>query len=158
MSAPLPGPITGAEDLDPASPLGALAEFYRAFNDRDLALMRQNWHPEECVLANPLGGLRRGWTEIEPFYARLLGGTARVRVSFQDYTLHEGGELFLAAGREHGHFVLGETSIELAIRTSRVYRWTAGRWHQIHHHGSIEDACLLERYQSAVRSLRTDLT
>lgn len=142
--------ITGAETATPDTPIGALAEFYRAFNGRDLDLMRRNWHPDECVLANPLGGLRRGWAEIEPLYARLFGGAARVYVEYYDYTLHEGGDLFVAAGRERGHFVRDGLRIELAIRTSRAYRMLAGRWRQVHHHGSIEDADLLARYQSAV--------
>lgn len=107
---PVSRAITGDECADPTTPLGALSEFYRAFNHRDLALMRQNWHPDECVLDNPLGGIRRGWDEIEALYVR----------------------------------------IELALRTSRVYRRMDGRWRQIHHHGSIEDPALLARYQLAV--------
>lgn len=145
-----PRPITGAECADPATPLGALTGFYRAFNGRDLTLMRQNWHDTECVLNNPLGGIRRGWNEIEPLYARLFGGTARVWVEFFDYSLHIGGELCVAAGRERGQFERGETRVELAIRTSRVFRFSEGRWRQIHHHGSIEDPALLARYQAAV--------
>ncbi|MDD3530171.1 MAG: nuclear transport factor 2 family protein [Gallionellaceae bacterium] len=143
-------PIRGDEAAPVDTSLGALAEFYRAFNGRDLDLMRQNWQQDECVLANPLGGLRRGWEEIEPLYARLFAGAARVWVEFYDYTLHEGGDLFVAAGRERGHFTLGDLRIDLAIRTSRTYRKSAGRWRQIHHHGSIEDPDLLARYQSAV--------
>lgn len=145
-------PINGEESVDVSTPAGALAEFYRAFNRRDLEMMRSNWHQDECVLDNPLGGIRRGWTEIEPLYMRLFSGPARVYVEFFDYTLHAGDELFVAAGRERGHFENGEVRIELAIRTSRIFRKIAGRWVQIHHHGSIEDAGLLKRYQSAVLS------
>jgi ketosteroid isomerase-like protein len=150
MMPPASHPITGAECAKPGTPLGALSEFYRAFNGRDLALMRKNWHPEECVLDNPLGGIRRGWSEIEPLYVRLFAGTAQVHVVFFDYSLHESADLFVAAGRERGHFTNGDTRIELAIRTSRVYREVDGVWRQIHHHGSIEDPALLARYQAAV--------
>lgn len=145
-----PQPVSGAECAEDGTALGALSEFYRAFNNRDLELMRRNWHPEECVLDNPLGGIRRGWAEIEPLYARLFDGPARVQVVFYDYTLHEGADLFVAAGRERGHFEKSDTRIELAIRTSRVYRKVDGRWRQIHHHGSIEDPELLARYRAAV--------
>ena len=143
-------PITGAERAETGTPLGALAEFYRAFNNRNLDLMRRNWHPDECVLDNPLGGIRRGWGAIEPLYFRLFNGLAKVHVVFHDYTLHEGADLFVAAGRERGYFEQGDTRIELAIRTSRVYRKVDGHWRQIHHHGSIEDPALLARYQAAV--------
>jgi hypothetical protein len=37
------------------------------------------------------------------------------------------------------------------IRTSRWFKLADGRWRQLHHHGSIEDADLLARYQLAVR-------
>jgi ketosteroid isomerase-like protein len=142
--------ITGMESAESGTPFGALSEFYRAFNNRNLDLMRANWHREECVLDNPLGGIRRGWAEIEPLYQRLFSGAARVQVVFFDYTLHQGGEMFCAAGRERGTFEKGGEKIDLAIRTTRIYRHVGGRWCQIHHHGSIEEPELLSRYRSAV--------
>jgi hypothetical protein len=37
-----------------------LAEFYRAFNTRDLALMERNWiSSDEASMDNPLGGSTR---------------------------------------------------------------------------------------------------
>ncbi len=148
---PIATPITGEESAATATPLGALAEFYRAFNRRDLELMRRNWHPEECVLDNPLGGIRRGWSEIGPLYARLFDSPAEVRVVFFDYTLHLGQDIFCAAGRERGTFEKGNARIDLAIRTSRIYRLVEGRWRQIHHHGSIDDPDRLRDYLTAVK-------
>lgn len=142
--------ITGMECAETSSPLGALSQFYQAFNLRDLELMRKNWHPQECVLDNPLGGILRGWDEIEPLYQRLFEGTARVKVVFHDYTVHQGGDLFCAAGRERGTFEKNGQKLDLAIRTTRIYRLVDGVWRQIHHHGSIEDPVLLARYQTAV--------
>lgn len=52
------------------------------------------------------------------------------------------------AAKPLSHFTL--TRIELAIRTTCIYRKENGRWLQIHHHGSIEDPVLLARYQDAV--------
>lgn len=43
MTFPSADAITGGEAANPTSPPGALSEFYRAFNGRDLALMAQNW-------------------------------------------------------------------------------------------------------------------
>ncbi len=147
---PTKAAITGGECAEPDTPFGALSEFYRAFNNRHIGLMRENWHAEECVLDNPVGGIRRGWAEIEPLYDRLFNGPAKVRVVFFDYTLHLGEDIFCAAGRERGTFEKGDVKLELAIRTSRIYRLVNGRWKQIHHHGSIEDSELLARYQQAV--------
>ena len=146
-------PLTGQENpIDPSTPRGALAEFYRAFNARDVDMMVRNWlQTEEASMDNPLGGIRRGWQEIGPVYERIFTGRAAVTVEFFDYSLHELRDAFLAVGRERGRLVAGETTLDLKIRTSRWYVRADGRWRQLHHHGSMEDAELLARYQTAVR-------
>ena len=145
-------PVTGSEQIDDfAHPLAALAQFYRALNSRDIALMEQNWDTtDDAVMDNPLGGIRRGWTEIRTIYERLFAGTNRYKFEFYDYTLQRYGEIFIAIGRERGEFASQGSHINLAIRTTRIFRWTDGRWRQIHHHGSIDDADMLGRYQRAV--------
>lgn len=146
-------PITGREDKRKLSgPLLALAEFYDAFNSRDPDKMSKSWaQTAEIAMDNPLGGIKRGWEEIGAVYERIFNGPAKVYVEFYDYTIHETGQMFYAVGRERGEFRLDETSIPLAIRTSRIYRLMSGQWRQVHHHGSIEDPDLLARYQSAVK-------
>ena len=153
MAKPSQDPITGREaEIDPTTPLGALAEFYRAFNERDSALMARNWDAsDEASMDNPLGGIRRGWREIAAVYDRIFAARGRVRVEFHDFTLHEFEDAFLAVGRERGAFQSDGLTLELKIRTSRFFRRVGGRWRQLHHHGSIEDADLLARYQAAVR-------
>lgn len=153
--------ITGAQysscyASNPGStPESALEQFYAAFNGRDLALMSDNWaQTSDIVLDNPLGDIRRGWTEIRPLYERVFCGPAVVYVEFYDYTLHLGHELFYAVGRERGHYRYGDIELALSIRTSRIFKKGEGRWQQVHHHGSIEDPELLARYQSAVFSTR----
>lgn len=147
-------PITGKENKKDSAPsLRALSEFYDAFNSRDLQKMAKNWaQTDEVVMNNPLGGIKRGWEEIRAVYERIFNGAARVYVEFYDYTIHGGGEIFYAVGRERGEFRIGETTIKLAIRTSRIYKLMDGRWRQVHHHGSIDDPELLAQYQKAVRA------
>jgi ketosteroid isomerase-like protein len=144
--------ISGAHHLpSPTTPEATLEEFYAAFNGRDIALMTQNWSDgAEANMSNPLGGIRRGWEDIQAGYHRLFTGPAQVYVEFYDYSVHVAGDLFYAVGRERGDFRLGETLVELAIRTSRIYRRHPDRWRQVHHHGSIDDPVLLDRYQAAV--------
>lgn len=146
-------PITGQEDVgNPSDPVQALVQFYRAFNERDLVLMAQNWDDsDDAAMDNPLGGIKRGWSEIRPVYERIFRGPGRVRVEFHDYTLHAGGDLFYAVGRERGILESSGARLELAIRTSRIFRRVDERWRQVHHHGSIEDPDLLRAYQEAVR-------
>ncbi len=132
-------------------PVHALVQFYHAFNTRNMTVMAENWaQSDEIAMDNPLGGIKRGWPNIRQVYERLFNGPASVYVEFYGYTIHEAGEMFYAVGRERGSFRLGDEEITLAIRTSRVFRKIDGRWRQVHHHGSIDDPELLERYQAAV--------
>lgn len=130
----------------------ALAQFYRAFNRRDLALMAENWdHSTDAAMSNPVGGIRRGWPEIRAVYERIFASAARVRVAFTDYTIHVLGDAFYAVGRERGTFTRGGVELDLRIRTTRVFRRGAdGRWRQVHHHGSFDEPELLAAYQQAV--------
>ena len=146
-------PITGREVAgESVEPVTALAEFYRAFNGRDLALIAENWdHAGDVAMDNPLGGITRGWPEIRAVYERIFQSPARVQVEFHDYTLHVIGDVFYAAGRERGSFAASGATLDLAIRTSRIFRRIGGRWRQVHHHGSIDDSQLLSAYQQAVR-------
>ena len=149
---PVSTPITGKEGaLEADRPLGALRAFYRAFNTADMALMAQNWlQAPEAAMSNPLGGIKRGWPEIQSVYQNIFHGPATVYVEFHDYTLFQDGAFFQAVGRERGLLVIGATTLELKIRTSRSYVLHEGAYRQLHHHGSMDDAALLARYQAAV--------
>ena len=113
--------------------------------------MSANWlQTEEIAMDNPLGGIKRGWDEIRSVYERIFNGPAEVYVEYYDYTIHESLDFFYAVGRERGYFRLGADEIKLAIRTSRIFKRVDNVWKQAHHHGSIEDPKLLERYQAVV--------
>jgi len=144
--------VTGKEELGESSPYSALIEFYKAFNNRDMELMRKNWsNSSETAMDNPLGGIKRGWSEIQQVYENIFNGKAEVYVEFYDYTIHEFEDVFYAVGRERGFFKVPDNSIDLAIRTSRIYKKENGIWKQAHHHGSIEDPELLKTYQKLVK-------
>lgn len=145
--------ITGTENIgQKETPYQALVEFYKAFNERDITLMENNWaNTHEIAMNNPLGGIMRGWDNISDLYSRIFEGQAEVYVEYYDYTIHETNEMFYAVGRERGSFSIGEKSIALKIRTSRIFKKIGGQWRQVHHHGSIEDADLLKTYQELVR-------
>jgi ketosteroid isomerase-like protein len=149
---PIQEAITGKEDQgDLSTPYQSLAQFYCAFNSGNIKMMSENWwHSDDIAMDNPLGDIKRGWEEIQPVYERIFNGPAEVYVEYFDYTIQETAEMFYAVGRERGYFRLGGEEITLAIRTSRIFRKIDGRWRQVHHHGSIEDPQLLDRYQSAV--------
>ena len=151
-------PVTGREAItDSSQPLAGLSQFYRALNNRDMALMQRNWDASDhAVMDNPLGGIKRGWSEIRSVYERLFASAGTYSFEFYDYTLQHYGEIFIAIGRERGQLnpkggtALDGTALNLAIRTTRVFRLADGVWRQIHHHGSIDDPEMLARYQQAV--------
>jgi hypothetical protein len=149
---PIQEAITGKEEQgDLSSPYQALVQFYCAFNSGNIQMMSENWAQiDEIAMDNPLGGIKRGWSEIHSVYERIFNGPAQVYVEYYDYTLHETTEMFYSVGRERGNFRLGTEDISLAIRTSRIFRKIDGHWMQVHHHGSIEDPQLLDHYQKAV--------
>lgn len=145
-------PITGQEEyLDIRSPLAALTNFYAAFNGRNFDQMQSNWlQTEVASMSNPLGGIKRGWGEIESVYRKIFNGPARVYVEFYDYTIHATDSMFVAVGRERGSLKLNDKTVELSIRTSRIYTLHEVEWKQSHHHGSMDNPELLDRYQKIV--------
>ena len=156
---PIQSPITGNEDLEDLSqPQQALAQFYRAFNTRDLKMIDENFaHSDEVAIDNPLGGIRRGADEPHKMYEAVFKSPADVHVEFWDYTIHRAGDVFWAVGRERGTYRDGNEVRSINVRTTRIFQLIDGRWRQMHHHGSIEDAKLLADYQNAVRSASTKM-
>ena len=151
---PIQEAITGREEQgDLTTSYQALVQFYCAFNAGDIRMMAENWaQSDEIAMDNPLGGIKRGWSEIRAVYEGIFNGPAEVYVEYFDYTIHRTSEMFYAVGRERGYFRAGGADIALAIRTSRIFRMIGGHWRQVHHHGSIEDPQLLAGYQAAVLS------
>ena len=147
-------PITGFEDLrDLTHPRHALTQFYRAFNTRDMVLMRQNWSPsEEISMNHPLGGIKRGWPEIRRAYEQLFSGPARITVELFNYSLHVYGEMFFAVGRERGRLETLQAISDFTFRTTRIFRFLDHHWRQVHHHGSLDDPALLDLYQLTIHS------
>jgi ketosteroid isomerase-like protein len=149
---PVQESITGDEELgDLTQPTQALAQFYRAFNRRNLDLIDANFAPtDEVAIDNPVGGIRRGREQPHLMYEKIFKSRADVKVEFWDYTVHLTGEVFLAVGRERGSYLADGLRSDLSIRTSRVFRRYDGKWRQIHHHGSIDDPNMLAAFQKAV--------
>ncbi len=147
-------PVTGKENKHALTPpMQALAEFYQALNSRDIEQMARNWaQTPEAVMDNPLGGIKRGWEDIRAVYEQLFRSPSQYHFEFYDYSVHAIGEMFYVVGRERGEFRANDTVLNMAIRTTRVFRLIEGRWQQVHHHGSIDDPDLLSKYQKAVRT------
>jgi ketosteroid isomerase-like protein len=148
--------INGSENLTNVEndKLKVLVNFYKAFNQRDLKLMQDVWlNTDEASMNNPVGGIMRGWKNIESVYDKIFNGKAKVYVEFYDFTFHSTENMFLVTGRERGFFEKENLKIDLAIRTSRVFIKENGEWKHIHHHGSIDNPELLKKYQDAILNM-----
>lgn len=136
--------------------LGALASletFYYAFNNRDIDTFKKIWLNHELIqLNNPLGGIIRGILPITELYNKIFNGQARVWVELTDVVSYISNEMITFAGQEIGEFSIEGQTIDLNIRTTRIFGYSdnKGQWFQIHHHGSIDNVELLDRYQKAV--------
>lgn len=146
-------------DLRGSEKLKAVNEFYRAFNERDLKLMQSNWsNGTDIVMNNPLGEIKRGWSEISSVYKKLFEEGAKVYVEFYDYSLYNFAEGFYVVGRERGNIEIDESFLSLDIRTTRIFAKIQQKWKQVHHHGSIADVEILRKYQEivAMKSKKSD--
>lgn len=146
-------PITGSEaEIDPKTPPGALAEFYCAYNRRDIAMMEQNWVTSgDSSVDHPLGEIRRGWPKIRELYERIFASPASPHVEFYDYVIYQFDGVFLAVGRERGISESPHATLELQSHTSRLFIRANGRWRQFHYHGSIDDPKMLQLFQAAIQ-------
>jgi ketosteroid isomerase-like protein len=129
----------------------ALIEFYGAFNARDLDGLASNWEEGDAPnMDNPMGGIRRGWKSIREGYVKLFGGPAIVQVTFHDFTCQGGDDWRLFVGREIGTCTTPDRQMDVRFRTSRWFTRRSGKWRQLHHHGSIEEAGMLAAYQKTI--------
>ena len=147
-----PKVITGKESIEDAShPVSALIDFYKAFNARNADETANNWAKQYAIaMANPIGGIRRNWNAIREGYRKIMQGEARVYVEYHDYKLHSFEDIFYVEGRERGSLTTENSELGIKIRTTRVYKLFDNQWKQIHHHGSMDNPELLQRYQQAI--------
>ena len=148
----IPKIITGAETVDDNEhPINSLISFYKAFNARDAETTANNWAKKYAVaMSNPIGGIGRNWNAIKEGYDKIMGGDAKVYVEYHDFNFHLFDGIFYVEGRERGSLDTGAVQLGLKIRTTRLYKLFDDGWKQVHHHGSMDDPELLQRYQQAI--------
>jgi len=144
--------ITGHDaGMPKGSALAALSAFYAAFNSRNLDALEHNWAEGAVpVMNNPIGGIRHGWRDIAEGYKRLFYGDTRITVELHEVYEISGPDCCQFIGRETGTCETRDQTLDLNIRTSRLYMRIDGRWRQVHHHGSIDSPTQLAAYQSLV--------
>lgn len=146
--------INGRGDASSLSgPEQAIHRFYKAFNEKDMAAMARIWSNTEDVTAqNPAGGTRRGWSDLQWVYEKVLGSPAGITAEFYDYTIHVAGEVFWSVGRERIFMNQNGEAVVITVRITRIFRRVDGVWRLVHLHGSFEDPDMLREYQQATGS------
>ncbi len=144
--------ICGSESIkDLKDPSFSLSQFYRAFNNRDMNLMAENWsHSNTTSLFNPVGGLRTGWKEIKTLYEHIFGEKFNYRLRLTDYSIQKSSEMFVASGNVEGTIEDRNETFTFQVRSTRVYILECNNWKQIHHHSSIIDPSELNEYEFTV--------
>jgi len=135
--------------------LASLETFYYSFNHKDLETLRKIWFKDSLIqLNNPLGGMVRGINPITTIYDKIFNGPANVWVEFTDIIYYETSTMIVFAGIEIGELKTKDTTLQLQIRTTRIFGYSEDddNWFQLHHHGSIDNAELLDKYQKAIRN------
>jgi len=152
----IPKVITGQEVIeDPDHPVSTLVAFYKAFNARNAEAAANNWAKKYAVaMSNPIGGIRRNWNAIKDGYDKIMGGEAKVYVEYHDFNFHQFDDVFYVEGRERGSIDTDEVQLGLKIRTTRIYKLFDNGWKQVHHHGSMDNPELLQRYQKAIVNIK----
>ncbi|MEV6639028.1 nuclear transport factor 2 family protein [Amycolatopsis sp. NPDC051371] len=144
-----------ARDPGREGAIAALESFYHALNRRDLDALSAVWSQDELAqLNNPVGGILRSGAAVTGLYRRIFAGDLGLTVTFTDAVTYWWADAVVFAGREIGQYHDHDgATVPLTIRTSRVFGYDqdAGRWLQVHHHGSIDHPEELAAYQKAVR-------
>ena len=133
--------------------VAALETFYYALNNADLDSLAAVWSEDELAqLNNPVGGITRSGAAITALYRKIFASGMNVQVTFTDAATYSYPGVVVFAGREIGTYRNRDgRQTPIRIRTTRVFNYAAGRWAQVHHHGSIDDAPALAAYQQAAR-------
>ena len=146
-------PITGKEEIGSLSePRQALAQFYRAFNNKDEALMAACWDQSSPVTnANQLGGIQGSRDEVLDRYQKIFQAPFHVYAEFVEFGLYDFDEFCVVLGHEQGTFEKDGEKFSFRTRDTRILRRVNGKWLQVHHHGSFEDPKLLKQFQDAAK-------
>lgn len=134
--------------------LACLETFYYFFNNKEIDILKKVWYSNDLIqLNNPLGGIVRGMLPIVEVYDKIFNARAKVWVKFTNIIYYATADMIVFAGTEIGEFTTHNETIPLKIRTSRIFGYSDNDncWFQMHHHGSIDSADLLSKYQNAVK-------
>lgn len=148
--------ITGKESGTLSAEIRVLSEYYHALNNGDIQLMKSNWSKEKsAAFTSPLGGIVHTHEAIVVAHNELFESPIDINVEYYDVhlTLMDNG--FQAVGRERGIMKIGNESVNVGFRTSRLFVKENGHYKQLHHHGSFEDVQIQNKILGTLSTMQS---
>lgn len=148
--------ITGKEAGLLSPEIKVLSEYYHALNNGDIQLMKHNWSKEKsAAFTSPLGGIVRTHETIISAHNELFESPIDIDVEYYDVQIALMDNGFQAVGRERGVMRIGNETVSVGFRTSRLFIKEDGEYKQLHHHGSFEDAQIQNKVLDTLSALQS---
>lgn len=132
--------ITGRESHQLPAEYKVLSEYYCALNNANISQMANNWSKNStAAFTSPLGGITRSYDNIIASHNELFNAPIKIDVEYYDIEISNFSNGFSAVGKERGTMTIGNETIDVGFRTSRLFVKEKGEYKQLHHHGSFEN-------------------
>ncbi len=120
-------------DTDVLDVSTANAEFYDAFERRDLDAMSDVWeHSDRVACVHPGWAILTGWGSVSASWFALFDGPQRLQFIVTDERVSVAGDLAWVTCNEN----LIESGTTQAVAATNVFAKSDDGWRLVHHHGS----------------------
>jgi ribosomal protein S21 len=142
----IPSVISGKEIGILPKEYQALQKYYSALNNSNIDNMKEMWSKENTTtFLSPLGEIVKTYSNVIRAHEELFDSSIEIDVEYYDIDITILNNGFSSVGKERGIMKIGNETIEVAFRTSRLFIMEDGIFKQLHHHGSFEDITVQEK-------------
>jgi len=133
-AATVGGPMDGPDDdMSTAEVRAANAEFYSAFEGRDLDAMSDVWdHADRVTCVHPGWPVLTGWASVAASWFALFDGPQRLQIIVTDEQVNVVGRTAWVTCNEN----LLESGGTQTVAATNVFVRDSSGWRLTHHHGS----------------------
>src|ERR687894_3279814 len=120
----------------------ASEQFYEALNrmiNGDPEPMMEVWsHGPDVTALHPLGGRQTGWEEVRASWEQVAQGFSEGEVSIEDLVVVPlSDDVAYTLGTEQGQATLGDETVSIDWRATKIYRRGEGGWEMGLHHTHV---------------------
>ena len=111
--------------------------FYKAFNSRDLDLMKHVWHQDDAVACiHPGWEVLRGFDSIIKSWANIFLGSENLEIRLSEIELTTSEEVIWVSCQEN-LFALSMSGVQVSkVHATNLFKRAAGEWKMVLHHAS----------------------